>query len=45
MGRADGNHRQIVTHHPVRYDKNPSPDYDEIDIRNCDERIKVQIVE
>jgi hypothetical protein len=37
---------QMITPHKVTYRKKPSPDYDEVEIVNCDrKKIKVQIVE
>lgn len=33
----------VITPHPVRFDKNPSPIYDEVHIVNCDLTIKVEV--
>ena len=35
---------KMITTHPVHYEKRDSPVYDEIEIVNCDLRLKVEIV-
>jgi hypothetical protein len=34
----------VVTPHVVRFDKNPSPIYEEVEIVNCDLKIEVEVV-